>query len=447
MSLIVSISGIRGVVGESLTADVAREYGAAYGTFLSGGLVVVGRDSRLSGPTLKSAIVEGLVRCGCPVIDLGIASTPGTALMVRRHGAAGGIVVTASHNPPQWNGIKFLTHEGLAPPVEHAKQIWAIRDFGEFGYVSKDRAGYVTEDPTCHEHHATAVLKIVEPETISRRRLKVVLDSNSGAGGLEGRVLLESLDCDVVMLNGEPDGIFPHPAEPLAEHLGGLCEAVRRHGADVGFAQDPDADRLAVVDERGVYIGEEYTLALSAKYLFEHRPGACATNMSTSRMIDDLALQAGPPCRVYRTAVGEANVVDCIKKNSCVFGGEGNGGVIDPRVVPVRDSLVGMALVLQLLADEAKPLSNVAAEIPRYHMIKRKFECSQEGIVPVVERLKEAFKNERINDLDGVRIDWPDGWVHVRGSNTEPVVRVIAEGTSQQTTEKLISRVLQIIGN
>ncbi len=393
---------------------------------------------------MRDAVVEMLTRCGCSVIDLGVVTTPGTALMVRKHRAAGGLVITASHNPGQWNGLKVLTPEGVAPPLEEARQIWAVRDSGEFNFVSAHQFGQVTEDSTTHEKHVAAVLDLVDSDGIAGRKFKVVLDSVNGAGCAAGRTLLETLGCKVAHLNGEPTGDFAHPPEPLAENLSELCERVRREDADIGFAQDPDGDRSAIVDENGTYIGEEYTLALAAKYMFAKHPGPAAANLSTSRMIDDLAKQAGGPCVVHRTAVGEANVVAGMNRHNCVLGGEGNGGVIDPRVVPVRDSLVAMALVLQLLADEQQPISRIVAAMPHYTMIKQKFECSKEKVAMVLEAVKSRFAHERINDLDGIRIDWTDGWVHVRGSNTEPIIRIIAEATHRQTAESLVHRIRQI---
>ncbi|MEP0841952.1 MAG: phosphoglucosamine mutase, partial [Phycisphaerae bacterium] len=337
--------------------------------------------------------------------------------------------------------IKFLTSEGLAPPPAEAAKLFDLYHRKAFVLADVERVGRLVADSTAAATHVDAALGIVDAARIASRRYRVVLDSVNGAGGGEGRMLLERLGCEVMHVNAEPSGRFAHTPEPLAENLTQLCAEVKRTGASVGFAQDPDADRLAVVDETGRYIGEEYTLALCAKYLFAARPGPAAANLSTSRMIDDLAAQAGGPCRVFRSAVGEANVVETMKANGCVFGGEGNGGIIDPRVVPVRDSLAAMSLILQLMADAGRPLSGLVAEIPAYVMIKQKAECSKERIAQVLAAVRTKFAHERINDLDGVRIDWPDGWVHVRGSNTEPIIRLIAEAPTVQRAEDLIAAV------
>ena len=444
MRLMMSVSGVRGVVGETMTPALAAELGCAFGTYLGGGKVVIGRDSRPSGPMVQQAVVSGLLATGCEVISLGIASTPATALMVRRHGAQGGIVITASHNPIIWNGIKFLTNEGLAPPPDQARRLFDIHGRKAFMLADVDRMGAPQSDPSAATTHVEAVLALVGPAGTASGRLRIVLDSINGAGGAEGKRLLEQLGCEVVHVNAEPTGRFTHAPEPLAENLTQLCEVVRDKQAAAGFAQDPDGDRLAIVDEMGDCIGEEYTLSLAAKYMFDAHPGPTAANLSTSRMIDDLAADAGGPCRVYRSAVGEANVVAAMKEHGCRFGGEGNGGVIDLRVGPVRDSLVAMALTLQLMATAGKSISQLVSEIPSYVMIKRKFECSPERVRQVLDAVGTKYASENVNDVDGVRVDFADGWVHVRGSNTEPVIRIIAEAETADRAEGLIAAVREL---
>lgn len=438
MRLMMSVSGVRGVIGETMTPTLAAELGCAFGTYLGGGKIVIGRDSRPSGAMVQQAVVSGLLACGCEVISLGIASTPATALMVRGQGADGGIVITASHNPIIWNGIKFLTREGLAPPPDQAGKLFDIYHQRTFKYAGVDQLGGPQSDPSAANKHVEAALQLADADQVAAKGFRVVLDSVNGAGGEEGRLLLKKLGCEVVLINGEPTGRFTHAPEPLAENLTQLCRIVRDKQAAAGFAQDPDADRLAIVDENGVYIGEEYTLALAARYMFQAYPGPMAANLSTSRMVDDLAGAAGGACRVHRSAVGEANVVAGMKDNGCRFGGEGNGGIIDLRVGPVRDSLVAMALTLQLMAATGKSISQLVSEIPRYVMIKRKFECSRERIAKVLDAVRSRYADERINDLDGVRVDFADAWVHVRGSNTEPIIRIIAEAPTADRTQDLI---------
>ena len=441
MSLMMGVSGVRGIIGESMTVHLATELGCAFGSSIRGGLVVVGRDSRPSGRMIQQAYVAGLLSTGCAVVELGIVSTPGTALIVRRRRAAGGTVITASHNPVEWNGIKFLTPEGLALPPAQAEALydrWRERDFVA---VPVQDLQDVIVDQTTHEQHVQAVLDVTDVRRITDRSFRVVLDSVNGAGGAGGRVLLERLGCEVVHINAEPTGRFAHPPEPLAENLTQLGQVVRESKAAIGFAQDPDADRLAIVDEQGRYIGEEYTLALAARHVFATRPGPAAANLSTSRMIDDLAAAAGGPCCVHRCAVGEAHVVQAISEYGCVIGGEGNGGVIDPRVVPVRDSFASMALVLELLASTETPLSAIVDALPRYMIVKEKLEADRDRIDRALAAVQEHFADERLNRADGIRIDWDEGWVHIRPSNTEPILRIIAEGRDEDVARGLIARV------
>ena len=440
-----SVSGIRGIIGETLTPQLAVDLGCTFAAQVQGGRVVLARDSRPSGPMVHSAVLSGLLAGGCEVIDLGIVSTPGAGLMVNALHADGGIVITASHNPAIWNGIKFLTRDGTAPPAAEARRILDAYQARAFRLVPVDRLRGVARDDSTHRRHVDKVLEIVQAEAIRQRRFRVVLDSVCGAGGPAGRLLLEALGCQLTHVAAEPTGHFPHPPEPLPENLTGLSAAVLQAQAAIGFAQDPDADRLAIVDETGTYIGEECSLALAARHVFATHPGPVAANLSTSRMIDDLARQAGAGCVVHRSAVGEANVVEAMKAHRCVLGGEGNGGVIDPRVVYIRDSLVGMALALQVLTDDGRPLSRIVADLPRYHMVKQKFPCAPQRVQAVLTTLKSTFARERLNDADGVRIDWPEGWVHVRGSNTEPIMRVIAEAGSPGAADELVSRVRTLI--
>jgi len=362
--------------------------------------------------------------------------------MVRHLACAGGVVITASHNPSPYNGVKLLLDNGMAPPPEIAGRIKSIFLDKTFAPAQTDNLGKISTDSQADEIHISRVLTTIEPQTIAAKKFTIVLDSVNGAGGRPGKNLLERLGCKIVPLNIEPTGLFAHPPEPTAENLTSLCDAVKKAGADVGFAQDPDADRLAIVDETGTYIGEEYTLALAAKFIFSQKSGNAATNLSTSRMIDDLAKAAGG--KVFRTPVGEANVASAMIQHKCVIGGEGNGGVIDLRVGPIRDSLLAMAFVLQLMAQTGKSLSQLVSEIPRYYMTKHKFPADREKIASILEAAKKLFKDAKIDTSDGYRFDFPDGWLHVRPSNTEPIIRVIAESKNQQSAQKYIDALLNI---
>jgi phosphomannomutase len=448
--LIISISGMRGIVGENLTPSIAAEYGCAFGTFLKskhtgkGGKlsVCIGRDSRSSGQMLKSAVATGLCAVGINVVDLGLVTTPGVGIMVRELQCNGGVVITASHNPIQYNGIKLLLGDGIAPPPETASQIKQYFIDRHFALVDSPHCGTVTSNELTDAIHISKVLAIVDKEAIAAKKFKAVLDSVNGAGGRVTKKMLSELGCEVAAINDEPTGIFAHRPEPIAGNLTGLCKVVKEKEADIGFAQDPDADRLAIVDEAGTYIGEEYTLALAAKYIFSRESGKAATNLSTSRMLNDIAEKEGG--QVIRTAVGEANVAQAMLKHNCIIGGEGNGGVIDLRVGPIRDSLVAIALVLQLLAETGKTVSQLVSEIPAYYMSKEKISVDNQQAQRILESAKKTFDKAKLDTTDGCRFDFDDGWLHIRPSNTEPVVRVIAEATSKQTVRKYIEAVLKI---
>ena len=404
MALMVGVSGVRGLVGETLSPAMALEYAQAYGTLLGGGRVVLARDSRPSGEMYALAAAAGLLAAGCTVTRLGIAMTPTVGRTIRAESYDGGIIITASHNPEQWNGWKFLDDLGLAPDPERARRIAAIREGGALPQV---KTGFqpVQQDTQAGARHVRAVLDAVEVDLSPLSDKRVVLDSINGAGCLDTPSLLAGLGCELVHVNGEPTGVFAHRPEPIAENLTELCDAVREAGAAVGFAQDPDADRLALVDENGTYVGEEYTLALAVESVLSRRPGPVAANLSTSRMIDDIAARYG--VQVLRTPVGEAHVARAVLNGKCVVGGEGNGGVIDPRICLVRDSLSAISLVLQLMAASGKPLSELVAGLPRYAMVKEKAECPREQIDRAVAAVTKAFADLQPNTSDGVRVDFP----------------------------------------
>lgn len=448
--LMLSVSGLRGLIGLSLTPDVAARYAAAYGTWLRQQSdtdtphVVLGRDSRPSGPMIEAAVSAGLMSVGCRVTTLGIVTTPTVGVMIDHLGADGGMVMTASHNPTQWNGIKALTSDGVAPPKDQAEQI--IRRFREsdVAYASAEIAMQLGADESANATHIDRVLAAVDVEAIRSAKLRVVLDSVHGAGGPATGALLEQLGVDLVHLYAETTGQFPHTPEPTADNLTGLCDAVRAHGADLGLAQDPDADRLALVDENGKYIGEEYTLVLAVLRIMQREPGATATNLSTSRMIDDIASRFDQV--VHRTAVGEANVAQRMQDEKCVIGGEGNGGVIWPRIGYVRDSLAGAALVLELLATAKQSLTELVADVPAYSIVKEKLPIQPGMADAAAQAVRETFGGERMDEQDGIRVDLESGWVHVRPSNTEPILRIIAEARTQQAAEALVEKVRSAIG-
>lgn len=430
--LIISISGMRGLIGENLFPETAVAYGAAFAAFLQqyhpdkpSLTVAIGRDSRPSGQMICSAVTAGLTGCGVNVVDLGICTTPGVGIMLRQLGCDGGVIITASHNPTPYNGIKLLMDNGIAPAPEIAQKIIQIYRDRSFRFCDALTCGQAAQNTQTSRVHVDKVLSLVNKDLVAAKRFNVVLDSVNGAGGPAGILLLQELGCTVIPMNTEPTGLFAHTPEPTAENLVSLCDRVKELNADAGFAQDPDADRLAIVDENGSYIGEEYTLALAAKYVYSKKTGPAAANLSTSRMIDDIAAAAGQ--KVIRTPVGEANVAKAMIENDCVIGGEGNGGVIDLRVGPIRDSLTAMAMVLQLMAETGGTISQLAEEIGGYAIYKAKYPADRQKAQRVIDRARELFPDAAINTSDGCRFDLPEGWIHIRTSNTEPIMRIIVE--------------------
>ena len=449
----IGVSGMRGTVGGTLTPPVVTRMASAFAAWLRRGgapangrnvRVVFGRDSRPSGAWVRDAAAAALVASGAELVDLDVVTTPGVAMMVKHLGADAAMIATASHNPIQWNGLKFLNRDAVALPPEHANAVKKLYEEGATHYVRVQALVPPVKNNETHALHVKKVLERVDALGISSRRYKVVLDSVNGAGCVATATLLSKLGCQLVHLNGTPDGQFAHEPEPTADNLRGLAEEVRRQNAAVGFAQDPDADRVAVVDEKGNYIGEEYSLALAAYLVLSKKQGGVtAANLSTSRMIDDIAARFGG--RVLRTPVGEANVVQAMLKEGATIGGEGNGGVIDPRIVPGRDSLVGIAYVLQLMAATGKTVSQLVAELPRYEIVKTKFECRREDANRAVEALKKAFASERVDTQDGIRIDWDRAWVHARPSNTEPIMRIIAEAPDRTEADRRVKEVQRVV--
>ncbi len=445
MPRILSISGLRGTIGDADGLDpvFAMEFAAAVGTLAGGGTFVVSRDGRATGIMLKSAVIAGLTSVGCDVVDADIATTPTCGVLVTELKASGGLQITASHNPIEWNGLKPFTSGGSVFDAETGKKLLAILESKKFAYRKHDGIGSVTvlEDPL--KAHLERVFKLVDVDAIKSKRFRVVLDCNHGSGGLAGPRLLEELGCEVVVLGGTPDGKFEHIPEPLAENVTELAAKVKVLRGDVGFAQDPDADRLAIVDETGSYIGEELTLALAVDHVLPTRKGPVVVNGSTSRVTADLAEKYG--CPFFRSAVGEANVVSMMKEKKSEIGGEGNGGVIEPRVGYVRDSLVSMAYVLDGLAKRGGTLSNWVSELPKYVIVKKKVTCPASFVEPACEALAKTYADAVATSGDGLRLDWPNQWVQVRASNTEPIIRVISEAATEEEANRLADGAMGVV--
>ncbi|MBD3223974.1 MAG: phosphoglucosamine mutase [Caldithrix sp.] len=445
--LMVSISGIRGEIGSTLTPEVIHKYTAAFGSYVKGGKVILGRDSRVSGPFISNIVKGTLVASGCHVIDIGIVPTPTVQLEVEYHNADGGIAITASHNPIQWNGLKFMGSNGRFLAPEEADKVFEMADKSEFNYNKWSDLGREHLDAEAIARHIDKVLNInyVDKEALQKRRFKVVVDTVNGAGGVIIPELLKALNCEVVAINQEPTGKFAHTPEPLAENLKQLGDAVCSNKADIGFAIDPDADRCAIVDNQGVPLGEEYTLVIAVNLILMKKMGRVVVNMSTSRASEDIARYYN--CMFMRSKVGEINVAEKMVELDAIIGGEGNGGVILPEVHLGRDAPVAVALTLQHLVEFGGTIRELRDSLPQYVMVKQKVNI--EGLHPdnVLKAISEKHKAQKINFLDGVKIDFEDSWVHLRKSNTEPIIRVISEAPTETEAQELGAQFMKEISN
>jgi len=442
-TLKISISGVRGVVGESLSPTLLVRFAQAFGTYVGPGAIVIGRDTRTSGEMVRQAVVAGLLSAGCRVIDLDVCPVPTVQLLVRERRARGGIAITASHNPAQWNALKFVNSAGLFLTAAQARQLLDIYHQGEYAKVPGAEMRGVEVAAGAIDFHVRAVLDALGPLPAGGRRLRAVVDSCNGAGSVVAPRLLEALGAEVVALHVTPDGTFPRGAEPVPENLGALRAAVREHRADVGFAQDMDADRLAVVSERGEAVGEEYTLVLATRYVLGRERGPVVANLSTTDALDAVARAAG--CPVYRSKIGEANVTEEMRRVGAVVGGEGNGGVIYPRINFARDSLVAMALVLHLLAETGRTVTELLAELPPRLMLKEKLACRSDRIARVLKAVRGAYATHPVDLRDGVKVTTGDGWFLVRGSNTEPIIRLVAEADTEAQARRLLDEVRGLV--
>lgn len=441
--LMVSVSGIRGRVGAGLTPEIVATYAAAFGVWAQrespGRPVVVGRDSRVSGPMFHRVAVGALQSVGAHVIDIGLTTTPTCQLSVEDHHAAGGLMLSASHNPIEWNALKFIGPSGMFLEAAEGKAMRAIAD-GVIPRATWDHLGSVEADSNAVERHLARILAIpfLDVKKIRGRKLHVAVDCVRGAGSVIVPKLLEQLGCRVTAIHTEPDGRFPHPPEPVAENLGDLERLVRDSKADLGIAVDPDVDRLALVSDEGKAIGEDYTLALAAMLVLRHRKGPAVTNLSTSLVVGEAVKRGGST--LLLAPVGEVNVAVKMRESKAVIGGEGNGGVILPEVHLGRDAPVGVALILQLMAESGRTLSSLVNELPRFFIVKDKLDRPEAPLDAVYAALREAFGDAEVDTQDGLRLSWPDRWLHVRPSGTEPIVRVIAEAPTQADARALVQR-------
>jgi phosphomannomutase len=447
MALMISVSGIRGIFGSHLTPQNLVNFSAAYGTWLDGGTVVVGRDSRVTGQICEDIVCATLQSTGCDVVKVGIAPTPTVAMGVLKHKAAGGIILTASHNPAEWNALKLLNHKSEFLDADQGKEVLDIAEKGTFRYQMYDKIGSISEDTEVTEYHIQKILDLpyIDSEFIKKKGFTVAVDAVNGGASLALPEMLEALGATVQRIHCEPNGIFPHNPEPLPENLQDICTYVKQNDCDLGIVTDPDGDRLALVDENGKFFGEEYTQVAAFDFMLNKNSGDTATNLSSSRAADDITQKYNQTC--HRAAVGEINVVKVMQEKGAVISGEGNGGVINPDLHPGRDSLVGSAMILQLLAEREITASEYRKTLPDYEMSKQKIELKNLGVDAdeLLDEVAEAYKQENVNRTDGVKIDFEEGWVHFRKSNTEPIVRVYSEAKTKNEAEKLAASVISII--
>lgn len=447
MSLMVSISGIRGIVGTTLTPETAVKYAAAFAEYAGHGTIAVGRDGRITGRSIADTVIAVLLQSGCDVIDLGVCPTPTVGLAVERFRAAGGIAVTASHNPMVWNGLKFIGPSGMFLNGAENARFWSIAERGNFSYRPWDRQGRLRTEHGFIDTHIDAILSLpfIDVPAIAARRLKVVADCVNASGGTIVPKLLRAFGCDVAELHCDVSGVFAHTPEPLPENLTELAARVVSERADVGFAIDPDADRLVLITNEGRPFVEEYTIVSAVQYVLaaEQRAGrtghSVVVNLSTTRAVEDVAAPYG--AAVHRTPVGEINVASRMKELGSVVGGEGSGGVILPQVHLSRDAAVGIGLFLQLMAESGGSSAELKASLPAYEIVKNKIEVGSLKPDEVLARLHDRYaKSERTNMDDGLKIDFPASWVHLRKSNTEPIIRIIAEARTRPEAAALVER-------
>jgi len=439
------VSGVRGVVGVGMTPEVALLWSGGFGSWLKGEKVVVGRDSRPTGKMLNYAVKAGLAAAGCDVEDVGIMPTPTVALAVKRRGAAGGIIITASHNSQEWNALKFVNSSGRMLSMPEYQELEKIVQEGPLRSVGWNNVGTMRKWDGAGVMHIGAItgIGLLDLRKLHGKKMRVALDCVNSAGGSVYPDLLEALGCEVISINVDGSGIFPHPPEPLPENLKQLGRVVVDEKCVIGFAVDPDGDRLAIVDEKGNPIGEELTLALAVKTVIANNSGEVVVNSLTSQVIDDVANESD--VQVHRTRVGEANVSARMNEIGAVIGGEGNGGVIFPEVHLVRDAGIGMALVLNLIASRKKKVSEVVSELPAYKIVKTSVPVGIDDPMELVDRITRFYPHDQISRIDGLKVVYDDGWVQVRPSNTEPILRVFSESQDETRAQQLINEMLDMV--
>jgi phosphomannomutase len=446
MALMISVSGIRGIFGTDLTPQNLTRFTAAYGTWLEGGTVVVGRDTRVTGQICEDLVVATLQSVGCDVVKVGVVPTPTVAMAVLKHKAAGGIIISASHNPSEWNALKLLNEKSEFLDASQGRELIDISEQNAMAFQPYDKVGHVTEDPHALDYHIQKILELpyIDADVIAAANFTVALDPVNGTGGIALPPLLERLGVsNIYSINSEPNGLFAHNPEPLPEHLADIGSLVVDKHCDLGIVTDPDADRLALITDKGAPFGEEYTQAAAFDFMLCKKSGPTATNLSSSRVADDVTQKFKQTC--HRSAVGEINVVKKMQEVHAVIGGEGNGGVINPDLHYGRDALAGTAMILQLLAERSIRASEYRNSLPTYFMNKTKMQLNGIDGDSVLSKTELAFSHLKPNTIDGVKIDFEDGWVHLRKSNTEPIIRIYSEASTPEKARELASRITDAI--
>jgi phosphomannomutase len=432
-----SEAGVRGIVGDSLTPQLTASLASTFGRYTGSGRVIVARDTRSSGKMLEQAVIAGLLAVGCQPLILGIVPTPTVQLMVTHYKANGGIVITASHNPVEWNALKFIGPQGIFLDIRESMELFDIFTQGNLDYCPENDFKELRYETNAFELHMQRIFKEIDIESIRERKFKVALDCCNGVGALYSKHFLEELGCKVISIYDKPNGIFERPPEPLAKNLTKLSETVKKHNCAIGFAHDPDGDRMTLVDNNGQAMNPQSTISLAVEHVLYENPGPVVVNIQTSRTVEDIAKSYG--CEVFYSKVGEINVVNMMMDKDSEIGGEGNcGGVIWRRLHPGRDSYVAMALMLEMLALNNESMSDICASIPKYFTISDKFPCSTFRAREIIHEFNKRYKNYECITFDGLRINLPDGWVLIRGSNTEPVLRLTVEAKKQQNAKKLL---------
>ncbi|MDD4879155.1 MAG: phosphoglucosamine mutase [Candidatus Omnitrophica bacterium] len=431
----IDISGVRGIIGETLVPEMIINFACAFGTYLKGGKVGVGCDTRASREMVKSAVLSGLISTGCDIVDLGICPTPIIQYTAKHLGLKGAIAITASHNNSNWNALKFIKADGTFLNFYEGEELLDIYHQGEFKKAAWDNLGRVTKNAAAIDLYMDKLCKYLDAGRIRRKRLKVAIDNCNGAGGEAAGIFMKKLGCRLVMINDEITGVFSHDPEPTSANMEQLSSIIKPVKADVGFMLDADVDRVAICTEQGKPLSEEYTFALLADYILSKRRGPVVTNFSTSRMIDDIAKKYG--VKLIRTKIGQAYIIEEMMDEGGVISGEGSGSVAVGDFQYASDGFLAMGLILQMLSEKKRKISELSAALPKYHMVKKKITCPPDIIYSVIDRAKRHYKDGDVDLADGVKVEWKDSWLHIRASNTEPLIRVLAESTSKEKAEEL----------